>query len=108
MIPKDTECRYCGRRIIFIQTAKGRIPVEAWMTPYRRREGAKNLLYTVQGGMISCEILPEDMVDEAEGFAHRYHYCPARPGRERQPSQRELRREEYREFRERQKEDETA
>ena len=94
-------CRWCGRPIIWVNSGNGRIPVENELTPYKRpKKGGVNLLYTSEGGRISCEILPDSREREAEGFAHRYHFCARRPVNYKAPSERETAREKYKSWRE--------
>ena len=78
MIPKETKCKYCGKRIYFVPTERGLRPVEAGWTPFRRG-GTGQHLYTNEGLKIPCEILPESRADEAEGYAHIFHFCPRKP-----------------------------
>ena len=100
-MPNPVPCRWCGRPILWIDTVNGRIPVENEMTPFRRpKNGGLNLLYTAEGGRISCEILPDSRSREAEGYAHRYHFCARRPVNYKAPSKRETAREEYKSWRE--------
>ena len=79
MIPRETKCKFCGKRIYFVATERGKIPVEAGWTPFRRRDGTGQALYTNEGMKIPCEILPEERAGEAEGFAHIYHFCAKKP-----------------------------
>ena len=80
MIPKDKPCIYCKKRIMFVPTERGVIPVEAGWTPFKKVDG-QNLqaLYTNDGFKIPCVILPEERADEAEGFAHIAHLCAKKP-----------------------------
>lgn len=99
-MPNPVPCRWCGRPILWVDTVSGRVPIENELTPYRRpKNGGLNLLYTGEGGRISCEILPDSREKEAEGFAHRYHFCARRPANYKTPSKRETEREEYKDWR---------
>ena len=79
MIPKDTRCRYCGKRILFVTDGEKRIPCDAGFTPYRKRERDDRapILYTAQGGKIYGDPLPAEKESEADGWAHIGHVCPA-------------------------------
>lgn len=92
-IPKDTKCRYCGRRIFFVRDGERRIPCEAEFTPYKRRpaDGTAPILWTAQGLKIYADPLPEERAVEADGWAHIGHVCPAgsRYRRQRPMSKRE-------------------
>lgn len=74
MIPKDVECRHCGRRILFIPAkAGGRIAIDAKLVGYRRLregEGQGDVFYTNQGGVIRGFAEEE----QPDGYAHRPHY----------------------------------
>ena len=101
MIPKETRCKYCGERIMFVPVSRGQIPIDAEFTPYTRHptEGAcDDLLFTSEGGRLNCRILPAERDDEIEGYAHRIHACSA-PRTRREPTERERKREDYRAFR---------
>ena len=98
MIPKECKCKYCGARILWITSPEGRrIPIESRFTPYKKRFGDATApaLWTADGTRIPCDPLTEDREDEAEGYAHMGHVCPAgyRP-RKKKPL---TRREKYRE-----------
>lgn len=81
-IPKDTVCRHCGKRILFVPgAAGGRIPIDAELAGYRRlREDERqgDVFYTNQGGMIRGVAEEE----RPAGYAHRPHYlsCGKRRG----------------------------
>ena len=97
-IPKESTCRYCGRRILWIRTERGMMPIESRLIPYKRRHDGKiaPMLWTNKGESIPCDPLPEEREREADGFAHRYHFCPARPrpARKRPMTKREKYRED--------------
>lgn len=98
-MPNCVPCRWCGRPIIWVNAPTGRIPVENELTPYKRRSSGGTTMYTAEGARVNCEILPDSREREADGYAHRYHFCAKRPVNYKPPSKRELEREEYREFR---------
>ena len=98
-MPNCVPCRWCGRPIIWVNAPTGRIPVENELTPFKRRSSGGTTMYTAEGARVSCEILPDSREREADGYAHRYHFCAKRPLNYKPPSKRELEREEYREFR---------
>jgi len=82
MIPRETKCKYCGKSILWVMTAEGkRIPIESRFTPFKRRTdgGAAPALWTNEGVRIPCVPLSEEREAEAEGYAHQFHFCPARP-----------------------------
>lgn len=98
MIPKEVRCKYCGRPILFVVSEGKRIPIESRFTPFKKRteDGSKApALYTNEGMRIPCTVLPEERENEADGFAHRFHYCPAKPMPKRKKPL--TRREKYRE-----------
>ena len=102
MIPKECKCKYCGARILWITSPEGRrIPIESRWTPYkdRRFDGSTTApaLWLPDGARIPCTPLPEDRADEAEGYAHMGHVCPAgyRPRKKRPLTRREMYREEW-------------
>lgn len=98
LIPRDTKCRYCGKRIFFVEDGGRRIPCDAGFTPYKRRgqDGRAPVLYTAQGGKIYGDPLPAEKEIEADGWAHIGHVCPAgsRYRRPRPMSKREKWKEE--------------
>lgn len=81
MIPREAKCRWCGKRIYWIRTERGPMPIEAAWTPFKRRTdgAAAPALYTNEGVRIPCVILPESRAGEADGFAHVYHFCAKKP-----------------------------
>lgn len=81
MIPRETKCKYCGARILWIRTERGPMPIEAGFTPFKKRTdgGPAPALYTAEGVRIPCIILPESRAGEADGFAHIYHFCAKKP-----------------------------
>ncbi len=97
-IPKETKCKYCGARILWITSPEGRkIPIESRFTPFKKRFGDSTApcLWTADGCRIPGDPLPEEREAEADGFAHVGHICPAKP-RIRKPRPM-TRREKYRE-----------
>ena len=99
MIPKETRCKYCGARILWVTTPEGRrIPIESRFTPFRRRFGETTapVLWTNEGVKIPGDPLPDERENEAEGYAHLGHVCPAgsRPGKRKPLTRRERFREE--------------
>lgn len=81
MIPRETRCKWCGARILFVtdlDTGR-RVPVDSAFTPFQKRPGSTTapMLWTIEGATIPCEPLPEERSNEADGFAHRGHICPA-------------------------------
>ena len=106
-IPKETKCKYCGERIIFVPGGRGQIPIDVEFAPYTRHPaegGCDDVLFTAEGGRLNCRILNPERDNEIEGYAHRIHACPV-PRPRREPSERERAREEYREFRRQQNDD---
>ena len=99
MIPRETKCKYCGGRILWIRDIRtGRsLPVDSSFTPAKWRrdgDGGAPGMYTNEGVFIPCEELPEEREAEAEIFLHRGHVCPAGA---RKPTYRPMSRaEEYR------------
>jgi len=99
MTPRDVPCRWCGKRIIYVPGDRGSIPVDNALTPYKRRaDNRGTVLYDIRGNRICCDVLPESREREADGSAHRYHFCALRPVRERKLSGRETRRENWKQF----------
>lgn len=81
------------------------MPVEVKYTGYTRHPAdgeCNDVLFTSEGGRISCQILPPEEDDKIEGWAHRMHLCQSRTTK-REPTEREKAREEYKVFREEQK-----
>lgn len=80
MIPKETKCRYCGARVLFVPGPRGLLCVESALTPYRFRKANESdhdmiTLYTSNGTplpVIECE------EDDMRGAAHKFHFCPAK------------------------------
>ena len=104
MIPKDVPCKFCGAGIIWVPGYRDRkIPIEAGWTPYTRHpeEACNTTLFTNEGGRIWCRVLPPEMDDQVEGYAHKMHVCQSRTTK-REPTERERAREEYKAFREEQ------
>lgn len=96
-IPKESTCRYCGRRILRAWPEGKEIIIESRRIPYKRKQpdGKAPWLWTAQGIRIYGDPLPEDREDEADGWGHMGHVCPARPmPKRRRPL---TRREKYRE-----------
>lgn len=97
-IPKDAKCRYCGRRILFIYPEGKMKRIDAGFTPFKRRppDGQAPMLWTANGERIYADPLPESRKDEADGWAHIGHVCPAgsRYRRPRPMSKREKWKEE--------------
>ena len=94
MIPKEKRCKYCGARILWVTTPEGRnIPIESRFTPFKKRTsgGTAPVLWTADGTRIPCDPLPDERENEAEGYAHMGHVCPAgsRPGKKRPLTRRE-------------------
>ena len=73
-IPKDTICRHCGKRILFVPSkVGGKFPIDAQLAGYRRQredERQGDAFYTNQGGLIRGFAEEE----RPDGYAHRPHY----------------------------------
>lgn len=102
MVPRETKCKYCGARILFVRDVRnGRIlPVESGFVPFKwRRDGNAGApgLFTGEGVFLPVDELPEEREAEAEGYAHRGHVCPAGARRptKRPMSRAEQSRKEY-------------
>ena len=99
MAANDLPCKSCGARI---QWAPGLTrPIESGWTGYTRHPAdgeCNDVLFTSEGGRIWCRILPPEMDDQVEGYAHKLHICPSKPVK-RETTERERQREEYKAFR---------
>lgn len=74
---KESKCRSCGARILFLKTEKGHMmPVDPTLVRYARTEGGSEKVVTDDGKVVSCttNIAPE----EAEGVGYVSHFatCP--------------------------------
>lgn len=85
MNPKETTCRWCGKRVLFVETDRGKVCVEARFTPFKRTDRPTGSMFRADGARIPCIELREEQAEEADGYAHRYHLCPKAPGSRPRP-----------------------
>lgn len=76
--PKEAKCRYCGKRILWLNGPAGRFPVEAGLTPWRKAADGEphQTMFTNMGGILRGCAETDDL--HAEGYAHKFHFAGCR------------------------------